>query len=154
MAERKAARVFPEPVGAAVVLLGSRLCGPGAAEFARRLGADPVRPAIPVLAVSGDGDWLRLTSLSEDLRPPAELDELSSLLDVHDDPRYRFERGDIADKHSLAEAIRKHHIDTIVNFAAESHVDRSILEPDAFIHKPFRAKELQERIRQIQGERA
>lgn len=66
----------------AVVLLGSRLCGPGAAEFARRLGADPVRPAIPVLAVSGDGDWLRLTSLCEDLRPPAEPDELSSLLDV------------------------------------------------------------------------
>src|SRR5258708_37923340 len=59
---------------------------------------------------------------------------VSSLLDVHDDPRYRFERGDIADKHSLAGAIRDNKIDTIVNFAAESHVDRSILEPDAFIH--------------------
>ena len=58
----------------------------------------------------------------------------TSLLDVHDDPRYRFVRGDIADKHSLADAIRDNHIDTIVNFAAESHVDRSILEPDAFIH--------------------
>ena len=58
----------------------------------------------------------------------------ASLLDVHDDPRYRFVRGDIADKHSLAEAIRDNQIDTIVNFAAESHVDRSILEPDAFIH--------------------
>jgi dTDP-glucose 4,6-dehydratase len=59
---------------------------------------------------------------------------VSSLLDVHDDPRYRFVRGDIADKHSLADTIREHQIDTIVNFAAESHVDRSILEPDAFIH--------------------
>jgi len=59
---------------------------------------------------------------------------VSSLLDVHDDPRYRFERGDIADKHGLADVIRANHIDTIVNFAAESHVDRSILEPDAFIH--------------------
>ena len=59
---------------------------------------------------------------------------LSSLLDVHDDPRYHFVRGDIADKHSLAEAIRDNQIDTLVNFAAESHVDRSILEPDAFIH--------------------
>jgi dTDP-glucose 4,6-dehydratase len=59
---------------------------------------------------------------------------VSSLLDVHDDPRYRFVRGDIADKHGLAETIREHQIDTIVNFAAESHVDRSILEPDAFIH--------------------
>jgi dTDP-glucose 4,6-dehydratase len=59
---------------------------------------------------------------------------VSSLLDVHDDPRYRFVRGDIADKHGLAEAIHDNQIDTIVNFAAESHVDRSILEPDAFIH--------------------
>jgi dTDP-glucose 4,6-dehydratase len=59
---------------------------------------------------------------------------VSSLLDVHDDPRYRFVRGDIADKHSLADAIRDNQIDTLVNFAAESHVDRSILEPDAFIH--------------------
>lgn len=59
---------------------------------------------------------------------------LKNLLEVHDEPRYRFVRGDIADKHSLAQAIREHNIDTIVNFAAESHVDRSILEPDAFIH--------------------
>jgi dTDP-glucose 4,6-dehydratase len=59
---------------------------------------------------------------------------VSSLLDVHDDPRYRFVRGDIADKHTLADTIGQHQIDTIVNFAAESHVDRSILEPDAFIH--------------------
>jgi len=58
----------------------------------------------------------------------------ANLLDVHDDPRYRFVRGDIADKHALADAIREHEIDTIVNFAAESHVDRSILQPDAFIH--------------------
>jgi dTDP-glucose 4,6-dehydratase len=58
----------------------------------------------------------------------------ASLLDVHDEPRYRFERGDIADKHRLADVIRDNQIDTIVNFAAESHVDRSILEPDAFIH--------------------
>ncbi len=59
---------------------------------------------------------------------------LSNLLDVHDDPRYRFVRGDIADKHALADVLRDHKIDTLVNFAAESHVDRSILEPDAFIH--------------------
>jgi dTDP-glucose 4,6-dehydratase len=58
----------------------------------------------------------------------------NNLLEVHDDPRYKFERGDIADKHTLEQVIRQHEIDTIVNFAAESHVDRSILEPDAFIH--------------------
>ena len=59
---------------------------------------------------------------------------LSNLLDVHDDPRYTFVRGDIADKHTLTDTLRDNQIDTIVNFAAESHVDRSILEPDAFIH--------------------
>ena len=59
---------------------------------------------------------------------------VKNLLDVHDDPRYTFVRGDIADKHTLADTLRANHIDTIVNFAAESHIDRSILEPDAFIH--------------------
>ena len=59
---------------------------------------------------------------------------LNNLLDVHDEPRYRFVRGDIADKHTLEQTIREHAIDTIVNFAADSHVDRSILAPDAFIH--------------------
>ena len=33
----------------------------------------------------------------------------------------------------MAEAIQAHRIDTIVNFAAETHVDRSIMDPDAFI---------------------
>jgi hypothetical protein len=66
----------------AVVLVGSGVCGPGVAEFARRLGAD--RPPIPVLAVSHDGEWLRLTALSEDLRPPAEEEDLSGLLEVLD----------------------------------------------------------------------
>jgi dTDP-glucose 4,6-dehydratase len=59
---------------------------------------------------------------------------VKNLLEAHDDPRYTFVKGDIADKHSLADALRANNIDTIVNFAAESHVDRSILEPDAFIH--------------------
>jgi dTDP-glucose 4,6-dehydratase len=59
---------------------------------------------------------------------------LNNLLPVHDDPRYAFVRGDIADKHSLESVLREHSIDTLVNFAAETHVDRSILQPDAFIH--------------------
>jgi dTDP-glucose 4,6-dehydratase len=59
---------------------------------------------------------------------------LNNLLDVHDQPNYAFERGDIADRDVLKRVIEQHHIDTIVNFAAESHVDRSILAPDAFIH--------------------
>jgi dTDP-glucose 4,6-dehydratase len=47
--------------------------------------------------------------------------------------RYAFVQGDICDAATVRETTRAHHVDTIVNFAAESHVDRSIMEPDAFI---------------------
>lgn len=49
------------------------------------------------------------------------------------DRRYTFLRGDICDVGAVGEAIRDYKIDTIVNFAAETHVDRSILDADAFI---------------------
>ncbi len=58
---------------------------------------------------------------------------LDNLLAISDDPRYQFVKGDICDAKSVADTIRQHHIDTIINFAAETHVDRSILDPDAFI---------------------
>jgi dTDP-glucose 4,6-dehydratase len=58
---------------------------------------------------------------------------LDNLLDVSDDPRYDFVKADICDGDAVAEAIEKYNIDTIINFAAETHVDRSILDPDAFI---------------------
>jgi dTDP-glucose 4,6-dehydratase len=47
--------------------------------------------------------------------------------------RYAFVQGDICDQAAVEEAIRAHQIDTVVNFAAETHVDRSIMDPDAFI---------------------
>ena len=47
--------------------------------------------------------------------------------------RYKFVKGDICDAEVVNATLREHHIDTIVNFAAESHVDRSLLTPDAFI---------------------
>ncbi len=47
--------------------------------------------------------------------------------------RYAFAQGDICDAAQVEQVIKDHAIDTIVNFAAESHVDRSILNPDAFI---------------------
>jgi dTDP-glucose 4,6-dehydratase len=56
-----------------------------------------------------------------------------NLLDVQDDPRYSFVKGDICDADAVADALASHNIDTIVNFAAETHVDRSIMDPDAFI---------------------
>ncbi len=59
---------------------------------------------------------------------------LDNLLPVRDNPRYRFERADIADRAAVERIVEQHGIDTIVNFAAETHVDRSILQPDAFIY--------------------
>jgi dTDP-glucose 4,6-dehydratase len=47
--------------------------------------------------------------------------------------RYRFVQGDIADPAAVGAVMQTQEIDTIVNFAAETHVDRSLMEPDAFI---------------------
>ncbi len=47
--------------------------------------------------------------------------------------RLHFVRGDICDGAAVDAAITAHGVDTIVNFAAETHVDRSIMDPDAFI---------------------
>jgi dTDP-glucose 4,6-dehydratase len=52
---------------------------------------------------------------------------------VKDNARFAFVEGDIADAAAVRAAIREHKIDTLVNFAAETHVDRSILDPDAFV---------------------
>ncbi len=58
---------------------------------------------------------------------------LQNLLDVDDDPRYSFVQGDICEPQAVEDVIRKCQVDTLVNFAAETHVDRSIMDPDAFI---------------------
>ncbi len=58
---------------------------------------------------------------------------LDNLLEVADDPRYSFVQGDICDAEMVEATIQKYDADTIVNFAAETHVDRSIMDPDAFI---------------------
>ncbi len=58
---------------------------------------------------------------------------LDNLLTVKDAPNYAFVQGDIADAEGVRSTLDTFKIDTIVNFAAESHVDRSILDPDAFI---------------------
>lgn len=58
---------------------------------------------------------------------------LDNLLEVSDDPRYHFIRGDIGDAAGVKDAIQRYSVDTIINFAAETHVDRSIMDPDAFI---------------------
>ncbi len=58
---------------------------------------------------------------------------LDNLRDVERHPQYAFVRGDICDAAAVERAIAEHKIDTLVNFAAETHVDRSILDADAFI---------------------
>ncbi|PKN12510.1 MAG: dTDP-glucose 4,6-dehydratase [Deltaproteobacteria bacterium HGW-Deltaproteobacteria-4] len=57
-----------------------------------------------------------------------------NLSDVEADPRYRFVKGDICDSALISELFAAEEIDTVVHFAAESHVDRSITGPAEFIH--------------------
>lgn len=57
----------------------------------------------------------------------------NNLLDVQDDPRYRFVNGSICDAELVEKLFAEENIDTVVHFAAESHVDRSISGPAEFI---------------------
>lgn len=59
---------------------------------------------------------------------------LDNLRGVLDDPRHTFVHGDIANGQLVLSLLADHEIDTIVHFAAESHVDRSIDGPAAFVH--------------------
>ena len=58
---------------------------------------------------------------------------LQSLQDVSNHPNYHFVKGDICDGRLVEDLFDRHRIDTVVNFAAESHVDRSITGPAEFI---------------------
>lgn len=58
---------------------------------------------------------------------------LENLKGVEGDPRYRFVKGDIRDKELVEKLFGEYDFDTVVHFAAESHVDRSILEPELFL---------------------
>ena len=56
-----------------------------------------------------------------------------NLADVASDPRYVFEHGDICDREFVDRVLKDHKPDLVVNFAAESHVDRSILDSGPFV---------------------
>ena len=58
---------------------------------------------------------------------------LDNLASVAQDHRYHFQQGDICDAAQVDRVMKQHQIDTIVNFAAETHVDRSLTEPGSFI---------------------
>ena len=58
---------------------------------------------------------------------------LETLASVMDDPMFRFVRGDIADRKAVYALFEEEQPDYVVNFAAESHVDRSIETPELFL---------------------
>ena len=58
---------------------------------------------------------------------------LENLVDVCEQENYKFYWGDIADKADVTAAFDLYHITDIINLAAESHVDRSILNPNEFV---------------------
>jgi len=79
-------------------------------------------------------DWFKETG-----EPLVNLDKLTyagnlgNLVSLKDDPRHVFVRGDIGDRVEVRALLERHKPRAIVNFAAESHVDRSIHGPAAFI---------------------
>jgi len=96
----------------------------------------------PILVTGGAGfigsnfvlDWL-----AAGLGPVVNLDKLtyagnlSNLASVEADPDYTFVQGDICDRALVSGLLRQHKPRAVVHFAAESHVDRSISGPDAFL---------------------
>ena len=59
---------------------------------------------------------------------------LETLAEALHDPRFKFVRGDIADRQAVFALFEGESFDVVVNFAAESHVDRSIENPGVFLH--------------------
>ena len=58
---------------------------------------------------------------------------IKSLNDIKDNPNYLFVKGDIVDNKLVDKIVLENEIDVIINFAAESHVDKSITNPDIFV---------------------
>lgn len=58
---------------------------------------------------------------------------LENLREVENNPQYKFVQGDICDREAVNKVVEENKIDAIVNYAAESHVDRSIMDPDVFL---------------------
>ncbi len=58
---------------------------------------------------------------------------LENLKSVENNPRYTFVQADICDDKAIADIFAKYEVDYVVNFAAESHVDRSIADPEIFV---------------------
>ena len=57
---------------------------------------------------------------------------LANLKDVEDKPNYRFVRMDICDFEGVLKLMKEEHVDGVIHLAAETHVDRSIVDPFSF----------------------
>jgi dTDP-glucose 4,6-dehydratase len=81
----------------------------------------------------------RLSEADSALGKLVNLDKLTyagnpaNLSDLECDPRYVFSHGDIGDTELVLRLLDEHGVDAVVNFAAESHVDRSIDSPEPFV---------------------
>jgi dTDP-glucose 4,6-dehydratase len=102
-----------------------RLLVTGAAGF---IGTNFVRHALGVPAEAAASPVERLVAV--DLLTYAG--NYANLAGLERDPRLRFERADVAAREEMAALVREEAVDSIVHFAAESHVDRSIVD-----HAPF-----------------
>lgn len=58
---------------------------------------------------------------------------IHNLDDVMDHPNHHFVKGNITNRELVHHLVEEYHIDTVINFAAESHVDRSIRHPEIFV---------------------
>jgi dTDP-glucose 4,6-dehydratase len=85
------------------------------------------------------GCFVRLRVREPGLKRLINLDKLTyagnldSLDSLQDDPRHLFVHGDIADRELVGKLLREHRPSALINFAAETHVDRSIEGPRAFL---------------------
>lgn len=75
------------------------------------------------------GQWAKIINLDK----LNYASNLNSLVALRDDPGHQFVHGDIGDVDLVVSVLFRYCPDAILNFAAESHVDRSIAEPEAFI---------------------
>jgi len=79
---------------------------------------------------------------------------LKNLEGVEENKRYKFVKGDIADRALVDKLFSQEKFDAVINFAAESHVDRSILDPSPFIETNIKGVQvLLEAARQYKVER-
>ena len=59
--------------------------------------------------------------------------DLNNTISFIENDRYKFIHGDICDESLIKNVFKKYNIDGVINFAAESHVDNSIIRPDIFL---------------------